>query len=253
MSKQAPQAASGEPPHGSTPPDAPAPPGDSAPSRQDTPKLYATPDLTQLIVATISALLVGAIYLALPRELAFIQPPWLLIIIEGVLLAPVVVAAFSVRVSLPYHIARALALSLLAVLTVALAGSVFSLAATFSTLKGTALLQPAGLLWASNVLIFALWYWETDGNGPPTRLENRYAAADFQFPQQQNGDPTNWAPGFVDYLFLAFCTSTALSPADTVPLTRRAKGLMMFQAVISLLILVLLVARSVNIIGQIPG
>ncbi|HEU5439805.1 MAG TPA: hypothetical protein VFU88_11000 [Ktedonobacterales bacterium] len=253
MSKQAPRAARDEPPHDSSPPD--TSPGDSSSSGQAArkSKLFVAPDLTQLVVATISALLVGAIYLALPKELAFIQPPWLLIIIEAALLAPVVVAAISVRVSLPYHIARALALSLLAVLTVALAGSVFLLAVNFSGLKGTALLQPAGLLWASNILVFALWYWETDGNGPPKRLENSYAAADFQFPQQQNGDPTNWAPGFVDYLFVAFCTSTALSPADTVPLTRRAKVLMMIQAVISLLILVLLVARSVNIIGQAGG
>ncbi|MFI5274278.1 MAG: hypothetical protein ACHQ4H_14690 [Ktedonobacterales bacterium] len=217
-----------------------------------TPKDYVSPDLTQLLVATVAALAVGAVYVVLPASLV-VGPPWLLIVIESVLLAPVVVAAVSVRISLPYRTARMLALALLAVLAAALIASVLLLVTHFARLQGNALLQSGAILWCANVLVFASWYWETDGSGPPARLERGYHAVDFQFPQQQYGNPTSWAPGFVDYLFLAFCTSTALSPADTVPLSRRAKGLMMIQSVISLLIIVLLVARSVNIIGQTGG
>lgn len=213
------------------------------------PDEYVAPDLTQLFVATVAALLVGVINFVAPSSVV-LGPPWLLVAIEAILLAPVVIAAISVRISLPYHIARLLALVLLAVLALSLIASVVLLVAHIPQLRGYDLLKSGGLLWSANVLVFALWYWETDGNGPPMRLEQGYAAADFQFTQQLNDNPTNWAPGFVDYLFLAFCTSTALSPADVMPLTRRAKALMMLQAVISMVILVLLVARSVNIIGQ---
>ena len=95
--------------------------------------------------------------------------------------------------------------------------------------------------------MFATWYWEIDGGGPRKRLIAGHQAADFQFPQQIGGNTSGWAPGFIDYLFLAFCSATALSPADTMPLARRAKLLMMGEALISLLILFLLVARAVNI------
>ena len=78
-------------------------------------------------------------------------------------------------------------------------------------------------------------------------LQAGHEAADFQFPQQLGGNTSGWAPDFIDYLFLAFCSATALSPADTMPLTRAAKLLMMCEAIISLLIIVLLVARAVNI------
>ena len=213
------------------------------------PKEYVSPDLTQLFVATVAALLVGVVNFVAPSSVV-LGPRWLLVAIEVILLAPVVIAAISVRISLPYHIARLLALVLLGVLAASLIASIVLLVTHIPTLTGFDLLKSGGLLWSANVLVFALWYWETDGNGPPMRLENNYSAADFQFTQQLNDNPTDWAPGFVDYLFLAFCTSTALSPADVLPLTRRAKGLMMLQAVISMVILVLLVARSVNIIGQ---
>jgi uncharacterized membrane protein len=74
-----------------------------------------------------------------------------------------------------------------------------------------------------------------------------HQAADFQFPQQVGGNQSKWEAGFIDYLFLAFCFATALSPADTPPLTRRAKLQMMVQALISLVIVVVLIGRSINI------
>lgn len=107
-------------------------------------------------------------------------------------------------------------------------------------------MRAGALLWLSNILIFAVWYWEIDGDGPLHRHQRGHPAIDFMFPQQATGKP--FAPGFVDYLFLAFCFATALSPADTAPLTARAKLLMMGEALVSIAIIVLLVARSVNIL-----
>jgi uncharacterized membrane protein len=111
------------------------------------------------------------------------------------------------------------------------------------------LLREATVLWCINILVFALWYWELDGGGPLERHQCGHQAADFLFPQQANGNPQQWVPHFLDYLFLAFTTATAFSPTDTMPLTRTAKASMMIEAILALTILVLLAARAVNILG----
>jgi uncharacterized membrane protein len=211
-------------------------------------KSRGIPNIAQFLVAAIGALLLGALYIALPAQLT-IGPNWLLLVLEAILLAPPLIWHFLVRHPLPYRVSRGLAVGLLIVVTMALVGSLALLINNLSTMsKGSILLRSAALLWSINVLVFALWYWEVDGGGPLRRHEIGHIATDFQFPQQINNNPGSWAPGFVDYLFLAFCSATALSPADTMPLTHRAKLLMMTEALISLLVLVLLVGRSVNII-----
>jgi uncharacterized membrane protein len=106
------------------------------------------------------------------------------------------------------------------------------------------LLRDAALLWASNVLVFALWYWELDGGGPAHRHHGQH---DFLFPQMTIQHKANeWTPEFLDYLFLAFNTSTAFSPTDTMVLARRAKVLMMVQSLISLVTIAVLAARAIN-------
>jgi hypothetical protein len=122
------------------------------------------------------------------------------------------------------------------------------------------LLLSAALLWLSNVLVFSLIYWRRDAGGPNQRDRRRrnrsgHRGGEFLFPQMQMEPPTleetgmkHWHPQYVDYLFLAFNTSTALSPTDTTPLTTRAKGLMMLQALIALVTLALLAGRAVNIL-----
>ncbi len=112
------------------------------------------------------------------------------------------------------------------------------------------LLRSAALLWGFNILVFALWYWEIDGGGPYKRHLAGHQATDFMFPQQADGNKTGWVSHFFDYLFLAFTGATALSPADTYPLTPLAKALMMMEAVLSMTIIVLLAARAVNILGS---
>ena len=205
------------------------------------------PDAAQLLVATVGALLIGVLYLVLPGQLT-VGPNWLLLVIEVVLLAVPIISAFFIRRLLPHRLARGLALGLLVVVTAALVGSLVLLINNLSFFhQGGLLLRPAALLWGINVLVFAVWYWEIDGGGRVSRHQAGHQAADFQFPQQIGGNTSGWAPGFIDYLFLAFCSATALSPADTMPLTRRAKLLMMIEALISLLIVILLVARAVNI------
>jgi uncharacterized membrane protein len=213
------------------------------------------PDIPQLLVATGGALCVGVLYLVLPKQL-IVGPGWLLLVIEVLLLAPAFIAVIFWGRRLPYRVARGLALTLSGILTLALAASVvlliFYLTRTSSPalppLTGSTLLESGSVLWACNVLVFAVWYWEIDGNGPHARVLARHQAQDFRFPQQEEGNPTGWAPGFVDYVFVAFCSATALSPADTLPLTQRAKLMTMGEAVLSLLIIVLLVARSINIL-----
>ncbi len=197
--------------------------------------------------ALAGALAIGILYLALPEKLTF-GPSWLLLVIEAVLLLPFLLASIF-RHPLRHIMARITGLTLLGVVTAGLAGSITLLIYTLPTEKGVVLLRSAALLWCTNILVFALWYWEIDGGGPRKRLNSGHQATDFMFPQQVDGNSTKWAPHFVDYLFLAFTDATALSPADTFPLTRPAKALMMIEAVLSMIIIVLLAARAVNIYG----
>jgi hypothetical protein len=138
---------------------------------------------------------------------------------------------------------------------------VYSIAALISGLpahlgRPVDLLRSAGLLWASNVLVFACWYWRLDAGGPHKRSKNEFhATGAFLFPQMTLAEPARrthgfaqWRPRFVDYLFLAFNTSTALSPTDVPVLSRWAKVLMMAQATISLTTLAIIAARAINIL-----
>ena len=198
----------------------------------------------EVVLSSICALLVGLAYMVLPDPLHF-GPKWLLLAIAVVLLLPLF---YSVYVHpLPHRLARYARLTLQYLMAMALVTSIVLLIESLSQESNYKhLLEPAALLWISNILIFAQWYWEIDGGGPLARSRKEGIAVDFQFPQQANGQ--QWTPGFIDYFFLAFCSSTALSPADTLPLTQRAKLLMMGQATLSLLLIALVISRVVNII-----
>ena len=209
---------------------------------------HVNPDIQQVLAGAGSILLVGLLYLALPPYLSG-GPRWLVLIVLVVLLAPFLVAELIVRRPLPYWLARRLAQAQVVVATVALVGSLVLLVSSIVTVRqGRKLIVPAAILWSINVLVFTLWYWELDGGGPLGRRKKRNRMVDYQFIQERDGDPPNWKPGFVDYLFLAFNTATAFSPTDTMPLTPLAKLLMMAESIVSLVIIVLLVARSVNIL-----
>ncbi len=105
-------------------------------------------------------------------------------------------------------------------------------------------------IYATNVVVFALLFWEMDGGGPGVRRDNRDDYQDFLFPQQDLSTPTaqKWHPTFFDYLYISVTNATAFSPTDTMPLSRRAKAFMGAQAFLSLLVLVLVAARAINIL-----
>ena len=111
------------------------------------------------------------------------------------------------------------------------------------------LLLDAINIWATNVFALALWYWNIDRGGPALRGVRPYTQPDFLFPQMALKQFEGWTPGFIDYLFLAFTNSTAFSPADTMPLSHRAKLLMMAEASSSLLVIALVAARAVGILN----
>ena len=201
----------------------------------------------------LALLAAGGISFALPESLS-IGPRWLLFVLVSVLLVPTILTHRSGRHSLN-HLFGILCN---AVITLNLCGSLTLLVAALPERKEApaTLLLSALLLWCANVLVFSLWYWRLDGGGPASRQKRApYGSRAFLFPQLQieSGERKfmgveHWTPGFVDYLFLAFNTSTAFSPTDTLVLQGWAKLMMMGQASISLLILVLLVARGINVL-----
>ena len=118
-------------------------------------------------------------------------------------------------------------------------------------------LQPVPLfytsigIWTANLLIFSLIYWLVDGGGPDARLNHKTPYPDFDFPAMDESAPVrpNWYPGIIDYLFLGFTTSTAFSPTEAMPMTARAKLLVMLQSAISLITIAIVAARTINILG----
>jgi uncharacterized membrane protein len=195
--------------------------------------------------AAVALLIVGALYAVISEPLTF-GPRAFLLALVSVLLVPLASAHQQGR----HRLARLLGLGLVSLVTVAVVVSVFLLIS--SPLSGQTpaqeLLQDAALLWVINLVTFAVWYWEIDGGGPGQRRQEGHVSEDFLFPQMNLGDKSarTWSPGFLDYLFLAFNTSTAFSPTDTAFLSRRAKVLMMVQALLSLVILAVLVSRAIN-------
>jgi uncharacterized membrane protein len=115
--------------------------------------------------------------------------------------------------------------------------------------KANLLLRAGIHLWITNVLVFALWFWQLDGGGPLARRLHPTYVVDFLFPQQLLDEPElRWQPSFIDYLYVAFTNATAFSPTDAMPLTKLAKVLMMVQSSASLLLAIMVVARAVNIL-----
>ncbi len=201
---------------------------------------------------SLGILLTGVLELLLPAKLT-IGPSWILLALEICVLTPLWIYHFSGRI-LSYKVMRIFSLILLSLITLALAISVVALINSLASItSGSLLLRTAALLWLSNVMVFGLWYWETDGGGPRKRHEAGHIALDFLFPQQVSGTPQQpngepWAPLFFDYLYLAFNTATAFSPTDTYPITSSAKALMMLESLISLMVIGFIIARVSNII-----
>lgn len=191
--------------------------------------------------------------LAVPQRLV-VHPIWLLPGIEMVLLA-LLVAANPRRINRDHRLVRLGSLTLVAVATFANVWTAAHLIA--GLINGTEredaaqLLSYGAAIWATNVIVFALWYWEFDRGGPVARAKGTRPHPDFQFAQMQTPELSqeHWEPAFFDYLYLSFTNATAFSPTDTLPLSRWAKMAMLTQSCVSLVTVALVVARAVNILG----
>lgn len=190
--------------------------------------------------------------LVLPDRLT-LGPYWLLPAVEGLLLVGLAIVSPHPRVR-HTPLRRQIAMALIGVVS---AVNVFSLIELTHFLLqghkagGRPLIFSGVALWVTNVLLFGLWYWELDRGGPVERARGDAARPDFLFPQMADAAKftrPNWVPGLIDYLYVSFTNATAFSPTDTMPLSATAKSLMTAQSVVSLLIVVLVVARAVNIL-----
>ena len=203
-------------------------------------------------VALTTALGIG-LQVAVPDKLVLVSPAWIFPAAQGALLI-VLIMANPQRIDRQSTILRSLSLVLAAMLSLANGYSVAALAVGIT--RGTMgrnpgqLLITGGVIWLTNVIAFALWYWEFDRGGPVARALNLKRYPDFQFPQMVSPEmaPPDWEPAFFDYLYLAFTNATAFSPTDVMPLSRWAKAAMTVQTIISIVTVALVVSRAVNIL-----
>jgi uncharacterized membrane protein len=207
----------------------------------------------QVTVCTAVAI---ALQLPVHGRLSLVHPDWVLPAVQGLLLVGLV-AANPRRINRESRALRSLALALGALLSVVNAYAAASL--VVEILQGKApstagpLLATGASIWLTNVVVFALWYWEFDQGGPVARaLATKNRFPDFLFANMTVADnpdlcQKDWKPAFSDYLYLSFTNATAFSPTDTLPLSRWAKLAMTMQSIVSLVTVALVVARAVNI------
>lgn len=198
--------------------------------------------------AVVALLAVAGLRLAVPSALT-VGPDWAMAVVVPVLIAPNVVLHRIGR----HEANRIGGYIVTGVVTLDMALSLAMLIARLPEKKESPreLLIAAAGLWLSNILVFASWYWRLDAGGPHARDQReRHENGAFLFPQMtlDGGHHRHWKPGFVDYLFLAFNTSTAFSPTDVPVLSRWAKVMMMVQSAISLGTVAILAARAVNVL-----
>ncbi len=201
-----------------------------------------------------AAAVVAAIVLTilLPKDQRLL-PAWVLPLVEGILLAALI-AGDPGAIDRRSRLLRVLSIALVSILVLSALTAAAKLIDVLitggpQTNSASDLLEAGSIIWVGNILAFALLYWELDSGGAAARAHHTRADVDFAFPQQMNPElaPADWSPRFVDYLYLAFTNATALSPTDAMPIARWAKLAMMVQAVSSLAILGLVIARAVNV------
>lgn len=192
-----------------------------------------------------------AVQIALPERLS-LGPRWLLPSFETALAVGLLVAN-PIRMQRESRLIRRASLLLVGVMSIANGASAVLLlrALLHGKLSGGAatLLADGGEVYVTNIIAFALWYWELDRGGPMARAAGRRSHPDFLFPQMTAlaASSTDWRPTFPDYLYVSYTNATAFSPTDTMPLCRWAKMLMLVQSAIALITAALVIARAVNI------
>ncbi|MFE9552558.1 hypothetical protein ACFYOD_03575 [Streptomyces sp. NPDC006703] len=192
--------------------------------------------------------------LLLPDDLR-LGPRWALPLAEGLLLVALV-SGDPGRINRRSTILRAVSIALVVILAGSAIWSTVQLIDDIvhggtETNSANALLLAGGSVWASTVLAFSLLYFELDSGGPAARTHHMPHIPALAFPQQLNPElsSADWRPRYIDYLYLGFTNSTALSPTDVMPLAPWAKCVMTLQSIASLIILGLVIARAVNVLA----
>lgn len=207
------------------------------------------------VFAALVLLVLPAILSLLPDRYRLI-PRYVPFVMAACLATPMLGAEFAPGNAVWQRLERIVAAILLPLASIfeliLLAELLRDMARVHPSLSGVTLLTTSISIWVTNILIFALAYWQLDRGGPTGRNTGWQGRADFTFPRGDPGDgvPEDWRPSFADYLSLAFNTSAAFSPTDVLPLTPRAKMLMMVQSVISLITVIAVGARAINILGS---
>jgi uncharacterized membrane protein len=203
--------------------------------------------------AQIAMLLAIVLQLLLPDRFVF-GSRYLLISIELILL--VAMSFTTPKEKIFKSLSRRINVSLLIILTgIANAYALLQIARKLLESghinDGRELVLSAVNIFITNIIVFGLLYWEMDGGGPGRRRAIDKSEQDFLFPQNQdeNFKHPDWMPTFIDYVYVASTNAMAFSPTDTLPLTRRAKLLMLVQATLSLVTIGLVAARAVNILN----
>jgi uncharacterized membrane protein len=201
---------------------------------------------------TLSVIAVIVLQILLPDQLRFL-PRAVMPSLETALLIGLI-AANPVRIERRSRFVRVASIGLIFLITVANAASAVLLIRAIlegkSDTSAIPLLATGASIWTTNVIAFALWYWEFDRGGPVSRAEGTRRHPDLMFPQMASPElaPPDWEPRFVDYLYLSFTNATAFSPTDVMPLARWAKLTMAVQSAVSLAIGALVIARAINIL-----
>jgi uncharacterized membrane protein len=194
----------------------------------------------------VALLAIAASYLALSQYVRVLPRFWL-----PVFMAMSVVVLLTAHTRGRHRLARTISFMLLGVVTTSLVLREIFLITSLSgrSVSAFSVLVDAVLIWVSTVVTFAVWYWEIDGDGPSERTAGTHTSEDFLFPQMDRNDgerAIGWSPGFLDYFFVAFTTSSAFGPTDTPVLSRRIKVLTVIQTVLSLVVVIVLVAWAVG-------
>lgn len=202
-----------------------------------------------VLLVTLAAL---SLHLLLPSSITLL-PPWVVPAIAVVVLTPLVLVnphRLSRETQWSRWLGIGFALALTAVNQVYVVQIVIDLVTDHA--DGPSILLTALAVWITNVVAFALVYWQLDLGGPvQRRVQGRRddAIQDFRFPQQDNpAGQEDWYPEFLDYAYFSLSNMMAFSPTDVMPLSRRAKLLMAYQAFTGFVLLALVIARSVNIL-----
>jgi uncharacterized membrane protein len=206
------------------------------------------------VVLTIVAVMI--LLSLLPKPIRLL-PMWFTYIYAAVVLVPMAAVGLTGARGRWVRLERTTMLLFVAsaaILLIAnLANLVHAMARRAADISGMELLVSGVGFWVSNVLVFSLMYWHMDRGGPEARANREGRQTDWLFPQEAAPAadvPAGWRPTFIDYLYLAYSTATAFSTTEVAPLTARAKLLMMLESTLSLVTIVVVMARAINIFGS---